>query len=239
MYAEDGDPLGVSCAIRSQNILLTGDDYGRISVFQYPCTASDSNPHASHTANSSKHFNALSSIDAAGFVVQRYAGHASTVSCIAVSDDGAYAVSAGEDDGCIVVWNLVRTPPRSEGTCAHLDGMIQHVTHIKNRPDLDAESGSNSAEVFAGDDDKRTGQNDDDEEQMMMGVYGEGDTLACVQQYVSWLLPPSDFDQAKDRAREGLNSLPEARLTIDHVYGYRYVFHTCIYPHTHTDYRSC
>ena len=70
---------------------------------------------------------------------------------------------------------------------------------------------------------KRDDQNDDDEEQMMMGVYGEGDTLACVQQYVSWLLPPSDFDQAKDRAREGLNSLPEARLTIDHVYGYRYV----------------
>jgi hypothetical protein len=206
LHAEDGDPLGISCLIRSQNAILTGDDYGRISVFPYPCPAPAVRPQykpqfsgltldthtKGHGANSraQTHEGAgnnktlMPSSLGNTYNVQRYAGHASTVVSIAVSRDERYAVSAGESDGCLVVWSIVHTPPRREGMCVHLDSVVKRLQNA-------SVNGQNANGAGSTGDD---GWFDHEEEEDM---FGEGDVMASVKKYVSWLLPPTDYDPVR------------------------------------------
>ncbi len=79
--SSDGD---INCVSRSRSwmkvpVLATADDFGRVQLYNYPCTSE-------------------------GAPEKSYKGHSGPISNICFSHDDSYCVSVGEDDRCIFVW---------------------------------------------------------------------------------------------------------------------------------------
>lgn len=79
--SSDGD---INCVSRSHSwmkvpVLATADDFGRVQLYNYPCTSE-------------------------GAPEKSYGGHSGPISNICFSHDDSYCVSIGEDDRCIFVW---------------------------------------------------------------------------------------------------------------------------------------
>jgi len=102
---EDGDPRGVCCALRadSQQALYVGDDFGRVSVFSYPCYQ--------------------------GANARRFVGHSASVTSIAAAPPGESfggILSCGQD-GCLVLWAALDVPREVGSTSTWLAPILQRL----------------------------------------------------------------------------------------------------------------
>jgi len=75
------------------NVILTGDSYGHLRLYRYPCVKP-------------------------GSCFQQFQGHSGSISNITFTYDDTYALSSGESDRCIFQWRLEREvieiPPEFE-----------------------------------------------------------------------------------------------------------------------------
>lgn len=75
----DGTDVNSVCRSMNQKFLATGDDFGKVNLFAYPCVV----PRAQHIS---------------------FSGHSSHVTKVKFSYDDTYLVSTGGNDKCVISW---------------------------------------------------------------------------------------------------------------------------------------
>ncbi|GMF47257.1 unnamed protein product [Phytophthora fragariaefolia] len=96
IWEAESDGTDVNAVDRSNNgkLLVTGDDFGKVKVFQYPCA-----------------------LEKASFLELR--GHASHVTSVKWSLDDSYIVSVGGNDRCLFVWKHDKQSIREDNGKRH------------------------------------------------------------------------------------------------------------------------
>ncbi|MEQ2224863.1 Echinoderm microtubule-associated protein-like 1, partial [Ilyodon furcidens] len=78
----DGTDINAACRSNDKSLLVTGDDFGKVHLFSYPCSQ----------------FRAPSHI---------YRGHSSHVTNVSFLYDDSYLVSTGGKDMSVLQWRIV------------------------------------------------------------------------------------------------------------------------------------
>ena len=113
----DGTDINAVCRSRTSHLLATGDDFGKVKLFRYPCIDD----------------NAESLV---------YHGHSSHVTNIKWSYLDSYLVSTGGNDKCIMLWkhsmyNAGSAKTDSQSAADLDDEFTQNNTEVKNISSLD------------------------------------------------------------------------------------------------------
>ncbi|ETP32383.1 hypothetical protein F442_18894 [Phytophthora nicotianae P10297] len=115
IWEAESDGTDVNAVDRSNNgkLLATGDDFGKVKVFQYPCA-----------------------LEKASFLELR--GHASHVTNVRWSPDDNYIVSVGGNDRCVFVWKHDKQPVQKDyfqRRLSETDSDSEEIEHLDKRAD--------------------------------------------------------------------------------------------------------
>ncbi|GMF20140.1 unnamed protein product [Phytophthora lilii] len=96
IWEAESDGTDVNAVDRSNNgkLLATGDDFGKVKIFQYPCA-----------------------LEKASFLELQ--GHASHVTNVRWSSDDSYIISVGGNDRCVFVWKHDKQPTGADNLKHH------------------------------------------------------------------------------------------------------------------------
>lgn len=201
--SKDGD---INSVCRSHSwmkvpVLATADDFGRVQLYNYPCTSE-------------------------GAPEKSYRGHSGPVSNICFSHDDSYCISVGEDDRCIFVWasdiqeemrermalglyafNPKLVPSLSEENATEYKKLANTLLNNQDHMQID---GVPPLEVI---------QDVSDAEHVTLPVKLSsiaGDQSQAVKPWKGAIREPSNFKEPPNVA-----STPDSTLQLSFVYGYR------------------
>lgn len=199
IWEPESDGTDVNAVDRSKNgkVLATGDDFGKVKLFQYPCA-----------------------LEKAASVELR--GHSSHVTNVRWSVDDAFVVSVGGNDRCVFVWkhdkqqistigNSIEISDENDGVKAgHSRRRKSSVALVELQPTPSEEATESEGDDFY---DNRS----DKPAASMLEEGPEGDEFMAVKPWLGAIVPPTN---AKVLQKTG-SSAPDVQLALEYIHGYQ------------------
>lgn len=199
IWEPESDGTDVNAVDRSRNakFLVTGDDFGKVNLFQFPCA-----------------------LEKASSVELR--GHASHVTNVRWAVDDAYVVSVGGNDRCVFVWkhdksqsavasNTIEIGDQSGGVAAgNSRRRKSSVALVEFHPETNEEADEpGGGDIYENRIEKPAAG-------LLEGDPG-GDEFMAVKPWLGAIVPPTN---GKALLKAGSSS-PDVQLELEHIHGYQ------------------
>ncbi len=179
------------CRSHSKHLLATGDDFGKVKLFNYPSVL----PHSPY---------------------KEYAGHSSHVTNVRFSNTDRMIASIGGHDKTLIIWSTGTDEDQQTGES---DSALEEVEDAYGSEN--EEEDKSEEENKEGGEEKRLAKHKKEEPDMfaMFEVEdaGAGDQFMAVKPWKGAIKAPSGFVRAPyDQSKP-----PSVELKLDYIYGYR------------------